>query len=94
MFEFGLFIITMSQLKTSYHFKITTSDAILEVFGTVMYRISEGVVLDLWCPEEPRLNQRTTTTNTDIPQVIETLLRESLNQMMSVENYSIRYLSY
>lgn len=84
----------MCTITTSYHFKITTSDAILEVFGTVMFRASDGIVLDLWCPEEPRLNQRITTTNADIPQAIETLLQENLKQMIPTENYSIQYLSY
>ena len=84
----------MSKPQTSYHFKITTSERIMHVFGTVMSHSDEGVHIDLWCPEEPRLNQRITTTNADIPQAIETLLLENLKQMIPTENYSIQYLSY
>ena len=85
----------MSRSKTSYHFEITTSDAIMEVFGTVMSYTPEGIVLDIWCPEEPRLNHRITTKNDNNPQTIEALLHEDLKQMNLTENnYLIHCLSY
>lgn len=85
----------MCTISTSYHFKITTSNEIMEVFGTVMSRTAEGVVLDIWCPEEPRLNHRITTATTDIPKEVETLLREDLEKTLpSGRCFSIRYLSY
>ncbi len=77
----------MDQFKSSYHFEITTSEKTMEVFGTVMSRTPESVVLDLWCPEEPRLNQKITTTIESIPKTVETLIHNnfegSLNFMES-----------
>lgn len=73
----------MDQFKSSYHFEITTSEKTMEVFGTVMSRTPESVVLDLWCPEEPRLNQKITTTIDDIPKTVETLLRKNLEQSLN-----------
>ena len=74
----------MSQLRTSsYRFEIATSEKTLEVFGTVMSRTPKGVVLDLWCPEEPRLNQKITTTIEDIPKVVETILHDNLEKCLS-----------
>lgn len=84
----------MNQTKTSYHFKITTSEEIIHVFATVMSHADEETLLDLWCPEEPRLNQRITATCASIPQSIETMLYENLNQIMPAGSYSIRYLLY
>lgn len=84
----------MNQTKTSYHFKITTSEEIIHVFATVMSHADEETLLDLWCPEEPRLNQRITTMRSGIPQALETMLCENLNQIMPAGSYSIRYLSY
>lgn len=85
----------MNTSTTSYHFKIITSDEIMEVFGTVMSRTPESIVLDLWCPEEPRLNQRITTTNSNIPETVENLLRKEIEQFMPKGNgFSIQYLAY
>ena len=85
----------MTNCPTSYHFEITTPDEIMEVFGTVMSHSPEGVVLDLWCPEEPCLNHRITTTGENIPQVVKTLLQDDLAKMLPEKNgFSIRYLPY
>lgn len=72
----------MGQFKSSYRFEIATAERTLEVFGTVMSRTSEGVMLDLWCPEEPCLNQKITTIIDDIPKTVEALLRENLEQSL------------
>ena len=85
----------MCTITASYHFKITTSDEIMEVFGTIMSHTPEGYVLDLWCPEEPRLNHRITLTTTDIPQAIEALLQNDLETILPLgSRFLIRYLSY
>lgn len=84
----------MSQSKTSYHFEITNSEEIIHVFATIMSHSHDETLMDLWCPEEPRLNQRITTMHSDIPQAIETMLFNNLNQIMPAGSYSIRYLSY
>ena len=74
----------MGPSKSSYRFEIATSEKTLEVFGTVMSRTPEGVVLDLWCPEEPRLNQKITTTIIDIPKAVEYLLHENLEKILNL----------
>mgnify|MGYP007069834246 CR=1 FL=1 len=79
---------------TSYHFKITTSERIMHVFGTVMSHSDEGVVMDLWCPEEPCLTQRTIVIQQDMGGAIQVLLRECLERKFGLENLvSIKLLS-
>ena len=85
----------MCTITTSYHFEIITSNEIMEVFGTVMSRTPEGIVLDIWCPEEPRLNYRITTTKANIPKMMEALLGEDLERILPADScFSILYLSY
>ena len=84
----------MSKPQTSYHFKITSSERIMHVFGTVMSHSDEGVHIDLWCPEEPCLTQRIIVTQQDIGGVIEALLRECLDRSFGLENLvSIKLLT-
>jgi hypothetical protein len=85
----------MNRSKTSYHFKIIASDVVMEVFGTVMSRTPEGIVLDIWCPEEPRLNHRITLAVTNIPQMLEDWLRDNLETILPSGNcFALRYLLY
>jgi hypothetical protein len=85
----------MCDSPTSYHFKIITSDEIMEVFGTVMSRSSENIDIDLWCPEEPRLNFKVTLTTANIPQMLEDLLRDNLAAILpSGSSFSLSYLPY
>ena len=69
---------TMRIVTTSYNFKITTSERIMYVFGTIMFRTDEGTLLDLWCPEETCLSQRITVDNENIAEAVKAVLRESL----------------
>lgn len=48
----------MCTMATSYHYEIITSERIMHVFGTVMSHSDESVLMDLWCPEEPCLTQK------------------------------------
>ena len=85
----------MCTITTSYHFEIITSNEIMEVFGTVMSRTPEGIVLDIWCPERPCLNHRITTTKANIPQLMDALLRDNLAAILPSEScFSLRYLPY
>lgn len=72
-------------VTTSYNFKITTSERIMYVFGTVMSWSDEGTLVDLWCPEEPCLSQRITVTQEGVLEAIKTLLRERLEQVCAFE---------
>lgn len=66
----------------------------MHVFGTVMSQSNEGVLVDLWCPEEPCLTQRTIVTQKDIGRAIEALLRECLDRSFGLENLvSIKLLT-
>jgi hypothetical protein len=63
------------------------------VFGTVMSHSDEGVHIDMWCPEEPCLTQRTIVTQQDMGGAIEALLRECLERSFGSEKpYTIQLL--
>ena len=78
---------------TSYNFKITTSERIMFVFGTVMSRSDEGTLIDLWCPEEPCLTKKITVEQEDIGDALKALLREHLEGLYAAETpFSIEHL--
>ena len=63
------------------------------VFGTVMYHTGEETVVDLWCPEEPRLTKKITVGQEDIGDALKTLLRKHLEGLYATETpFSIEYL--
>ena len=72
--------ISIKMSQTSYHFEITTSERIIHVFGTIMSHSDEGVLIDLWCPEEPCLTQRINISKQDIGGAIEALLQDCLEK--------------
>ena len=83
----------MRMNTTSYNFKITTSERIMFVFGTVMSRSDEGTLIDLWCPEEPCLTKKITVEQEDIGDALNALLREHLEGLYATETpFSIEYL--
>lgn len=66
----------------------------MHVFGTVMLRSEEGVLVDLWCPEEPCLTQGVIVAHQDIGGAIENLLQECMEKsFVSEKPYTIRVLS-
>lgn len=84
---------TMRIVTTSYNFKITTSERIMYVFGTIMFRTDEGTLIDLWCPEETCLSQRITVAHENIAEAVKTVLRESLEGLcVSDKPFSIEAL--
>ncbi len=85
----------MSTITTSYHFEITTSERIMHVFGTVMSHSDESIMIDLWCPEEPRMTQRVNISHQDVRKAIEALLQERMEKtFISEGEFAIRFLSY
>ena len=83
----------MPTVTTSYNFKITTSERILFIFGTVMSRTDEGILIDLWCPEEPCLSQRITVARENIREAVKAVLRERLEGLCASEKpFSIQSL--
>ena len=75
----------MHTITTSYHFKITSSERIMHVFGTVMSRSDEGTWVDIWCPEEPSLTQRIRVSHQDIQDAIELSVRERMEKAFTSE---------
>lgn len=85
----------MRTITTFYHFKITTSERIMHAFGTVMSHSDEGVLIDLWCPEEPRLTQRVFVSHQNIREAFEALIREQMKKTLFLEReFTIQLLSY
>lgn len=67
----------------------------MHVFGTVMFHSDDGVLVDLWCPEEPCVTQRAKVSNQDTREAIETLIRERMAKaFLTEENFTINFLSY
>ncbi len=80
---------------TSYHFEITTSERKMHVFGTIMSYSDDGVLVDLWCPEEPCFSQRVSVSYQDTREAIEALIQERMaNTFFSKGDFTIRFLSY
>jgi hypothetical protein len=81
------------QANTTYQFEITTSERIMQVFGTVMSHSDEGVLIDLWCPNEPCFSQRVNISCPDIREAIVTLIQERMKiSFVSEGKYTIRFL--
>lgn len=75
----------MGLSEAYYNFKITSSERIMYVFGTVMSHSDEGILVDLWCPEEPGLSQRIMIAQEDVLEAIKTMLRERMEQVCASE---------
>ncbi len=85
----------MCKITTSYHFEITTSERIMNVFGTVMSHTDVSVLVDLWCPEESCFTQRVNVYHQDIREVVEALIQEKMvKSFFSEGKFVIRLLSY
>lgn len=87
--------ISIKMSQTSYHCEITTSEKTMHVFGTVMSHSDEGVLIDLWCPEEPCLAQKVIVSQYNIQETVEELLRERMERLIASDSpYTIQLLSY
>lgn len=85
---------TSSQADTTYQFEIVTPERIMSVFGTVMSHSGDGVLIDLWCPDEPRFSQRSIISNSGIREGIETLIKYTMEKLFfSEDSYTIKLIS-
>ena len=67
----------------------------MHVFGTTMSHSDEGVLIDLWCPEEPCLTQRVNVSYQDIRETIKALIRAQMEKIFDSERvFSVQFLLY
>jgi hypothetical protein len=85
----------MYTITTFYHFEITTSERVINVFGTVMFHTDVSVLVDLWCPEEPYFTQRAEFSSQETQHAIEALIQKKMvKSCFSEGKFVIRLLSY